>query len=113
MNEQAVQKVKIKKGDTVMVMTGRDRGKSGKVLSLQRDRGTVIIEKLNMIKRHTKPSAKNRQGGILEREAPLALSNVMLYCANCQKPVRVGVKALEDGRRVRLCKKCQEVIDKA
>lgn len=113
MNEQAVPKVKIKKGDTVMVMTGRDRGKSGKVLSLQRDRGTVIIEKLNMIKRHTKPSAKNRQGGILEREAPLALSNVMLYCANCQKPVRVGVKALEDGRRVRLCKKCQEVIDKA
>jgi large subunit ribosomal protein L24 len=113
MFNQAVQKVNIKKGDTVMVIAGRERGKSGKVLSLQRQNGTVIVEKLNIIKRHTKPSQKNRQGGILEREAPLALSNVMVYCANCQKPVRVGIKALEDGRRVRVCKKCQEVIDKA
>ncbi len=113
MFNQAVQKVNIKKGDTVMVIAGRERGKSGKVLSLQRQNGTVIVEKLNIIKRHTKPSQKNRQGGILEREAPLALSNVMVYCANCQKPVRVGIKALEVGRRVRICKKCQEVIDKA
>lgn len=113
MSEHAVQKVTFKKGDTVMVIAGRERGKSGKVLSLQRENGTLIVEKLNMIKRHTKPSSKNRQGGILEREAPVAISNVMLYCANCQKPVRVGIKVLEDGRRGRVCKKCREVIDKA
>jgi large subunit ribosomal protein L24 len=113
MSIQTVDKVKIKKGDTVMVIAGRERGKSGKVLSLHRDNGTIIVEKLNMIKRHTKPSQKNRQGGILEREAPLALSNVMFYCGNCQKPVRVGIKALDDGRRVRICRKCAEVVDKA
>lgn len=112
MSAQAVDKTKIKKGDTVMVVAGRERGKSGKVLSLHRETGRVLVEKLNMIKRHTKPSQKNRQGGILEREAPLSLSNVMLYCGNCQKPVRVGIKALEDGRRVRVCRKCDEVLDK-
>ncbi len=113
MDAQAVEKAKIKKGDTVMVIAGRERGKTGKVLSLQLTEGQVVVEKLNIIKRHTKPSQKTRQGGILEREAPLALSNVMLYCANCQKPVRVGIRLLEDGRRVRTCKKCKDIVEKA
>jgi large subunit ribosomal protein L24 len=106
-------KVKIKKGDTVMVIAGRERGKTGKVLSVQAANAKVVVEKLNMIKRHTKPSQKARQGGILEREAPIVLSNVMYFCANCQKPVRIGTKVLADGRRMRLCTKCKEVIEKA
>ena len=105
-------RTKIKKGDTVMVTTGRERGKSGKVLSLHLADGKVIVEKLNVIKRHTKPNQKVKQGGIIEREAPLALSNVMFLCGNCSKPVRLGIKILNDGRRVRVCKKCQEVIER-
>lgn len=111
MVEQAVSKTKLKKGDTVMIIAGRERGKTGKVLSLNLTEGKLTVEKLNIIKRHTKPSQRNRQGGILEREAPLVLSNVMLYCGSCQKPVRIGIKALEDGRRARICKKCKEVIE--
>lgn len=106
-------KNKIKKGDMVMVIAGRERGKTGKVLSLRHDDAKVVVEKLNMIKRHTKPSQKVRQGGILEREAPVAVSNVMYFCGNCQKAVRLGIKTLEDGRRVRFCKKCKDVIEKA
>lgn len=109
----ALVKTKIKKGDTVMVIAGRERGKTGKVLSLDLERGKVVVEKLHIIKRHTKPNQKNRQGGILEREAPVALSNVLLYCANCQKPVRVGIKLAEDGRRLRVCKKCRDTVEKA
>jgi large subunit ribosomal protein L24 len=105
-------KTQIKKGDTVMVMTGRERGKTGKVLSMSLENGKVIVEKLNVIKRHTKPNQKVKQGGIIEREAPLAIANVMFLCGNCNKPVRVGIKLLDDGRRVRICKKCQEVIER-
>jgi large subunit ribosomal protein L24 len=110
---EATAKSKIKKGDMVMVIAGRERGKTGKVLSLRHDDAKVVVEKLNMIKRHTKPSQKARQGGILEREAPVAVSNVMYFCGNCQKAVRLGIKTLEDGRRVRFCKKCKDVIEKA
>ena len=114
MPAQAVEKPKIRKGDTVMIVTGKERGKIGKVLTVLRDDGGhVTVEKLNIIKRHTKPSQKNRQGGILEREAPIALSNVMYYCASCDKPVRLGVKSLPDGRRVRICRKCKDVLEKA
>lgn len=112
MSGQVLEKSKIKKGDTVMVIAGRERGKTGKVLSLNLKDGKLIVEKLNIIKRHTKPSQKNRQGGILEREAPLSISNVMYLCANCNKPVRLGIRILNDGRRVRVCKKCNEVIEK-
>ena len=84
-------KTKIRKGDTVVVMTGRERGKSGKVLSVDTVTGKVLVEKLNMIKRHTKPNQKLRQGGILEREAPLAISNVMFLCPVTKKPTRLGI----------------------
>lgn len=111
MSQQARGKIRIRKGDRVMVIAGRERGKTGKVLALDPSAGKVTIEKLNIIKRHTKPSQKARQGGILEREAPMPLSNVMLYCGNCQKPVPIGIKQLEDGRRMRICRKCQEVLE--
>jgi large subunit ribosomal protein L24 len=105
-------KSKIKKGDTVMVISGRERGKTGKVLSLRPVEGKVTVEKLNIIKRHTKPSQKIRQGGIIEREAPMSLANVMFLCGNCNKATRLGIRILEDGRRVRVCRKCNEVVER-
>ena len=104
-------KTKIRKGDTVVVVTGRERGKSGKVLSVDTINGKVLVEKLNMIKRHTKPNQKLRQGGILEREAPLAISNVMFLCPVAKKPTLLGVKRQEDGRRARLSKKSKEIVE--
>ena len=111
MNVQALQKSRIRKGDTVVVIAGRDRGKSGKVLSVDPGAGKVVVEKLNMIKRHTKPNQKVKQGGILEREAPLAISNVMYLCPVTHKPTRLGVRTLADGRRVRFSKKSNEPVE--
>lgn len=104
-------KTKIRKGDTVIVTTGRERGKSGKVLSVDTVSGKVFVEKLNMIKRHTKPNQKLRQGGILEREAPMSISNVMFLCPVTKKPTRLGIKRQEDGRRIRLSKKSKETVE--
>jgi large subunit ribosomal protein L24 len=109
--KKATWKPKIKKGDTVMVIAGREQGKTGKILSVDPVAGKVVVERLNLIKRHTKPSQKAKQGGIIEREAPLAYSNVMYYNSNIQKPVRLGIKILEDGRRVRICRATKQVID--
>lgn len=107
-------KCRIKKGDTVMIMTGRERGKMGKVLHVNLQHGQVTVEKLNIVKRHTKPTQKNRQGGILEREAPLAISNVMPFCEAVQKPSRIRMKLLEGGGKVRVFQKApDEVMDKA
>ena len=107
-------KCRIKKGDMVMIMAGRERGKMGKVLQIHLRQGRVIVEKLNIVKRHTKPTQKNRQGGILEREAPLAISNVMPYCEAVQKPSRIRMKVLEGGQKVRVFQKApDEVMDKA
>jgi large subunit ribosomal protein L24 len=108
---EGLQKSRIRKGDTVVVMTGRDKGKSGKVLSVDLGAGRVVVEKINMIKRHTKPNQKVKQGGILEREAPLALSKVMFLCPVTQKPTRLGIRTLNDGRRVRFSKKSNELLD--
>ena len=101
----------VRKGDTVVVIAGKDRGKSGKVLSVLRLDRKVTVEKINIIKRHTKPNQQNRQGGILEREAPIHLSNVMLYCSTCQEPTRVGTMTLTDGSRVRVCRTCKQPIE--
>ena len=111
MNVDGLQKSRIRKGDTVVVMVGRDKGKSGKVLSVDLGAGRVVVEKINMIKRHTKPNQKVKQGGILEREAPLALSKVMFLCPVTQKPTRLGIRTLNDGRRVRFSKKSNEIVD--
>jgi large subunit ribosomal protein L24 len=102
----------VRRGDTVGVVTGKERGKRGKVLRVLRDSERVVVEHLNMIKRHQKPTQKLRQGGIIEREGPLALSNVLLVCGRCDRPVRVGVRVLNDGRKARVCKRCGESVDK-
>jgi large subunit ribosomal protein L24 len=101
----------VRKNDLVMVVTGKDKGKTGKVLRIAKKKDRLVVEKVNMIKKHVKPSQKTK-GGVMERENPIHISNVMVYCEKCSKPVRVGKKILEDGKKVRFCKKCAEVIDK-
>ena len=101
----------VKKNDTVMVVAGKDKGKTGKVLSINKKKDRLIVEKVNIIKRHVKPGQKTK-GGIMERESTIAVSNVMVYCEKCAKPVRLGSRLLEDGKKVRFCKKCGEVLDK-
>lgn len=108
---QVLQKSRIRKGDTVIVITGRERGKTGKVMSIDLRAGKVVVEKLNVIKRHTKPNQKAKQGGILEREAPLQVSNVMFFCPVTQKPTRIGMRTQVDGRRVRFSKKSNETLE--
>jgi large subunit ribosomal protein L24 len=102
----------VRRGDTVAVIAGRERGKRGKVLRVLGDKDRVVIEKVNMIKRHQRPTQKLRQGDIIEREGALALSNVLLVCGRCDKPARMGIKVLADGRKVRACKRCGEPVDK-
>ena len=103
--------MKIKKEDTVLVIVGKDKGKKGKVRQIMPKDNVLIIEGVNIIKRHMKPRGQARQAGIIEREAPLQISNVMLVCPKCNKPVRIQSKILEDGKRVRVCGKCDEVIN--
>ncbi len=100
----------IKKDDTVKVIAGKDKGKSGKVMRVIPKKDRAIVEKINMVKRHMRPSQQQRQGGILEKEAPIHVSNLMLICTKCTDPTRVGYKMIDD-RKVRYCKKCDEVID--
>jgi len=103
--------LKIKKNDKVIVISGKEKGKQGKILSLIPKKNRVIIERVNMIKRHMKPSRQYSQGGIIEKEGALHISKVMLVCPRCQKPSRISNHILDDGRKVRLCKRCKEVID--
>ena len=105
-------KIHIKKNDNVMVIKGKEKGKTGKVLRVLPEKQGAIVEKLNFIKRHVKPSQQMRQGGIIEKEAPLALSNLMVVCPKCNKPVRIGRNKLEDGKTVRACRKCGDILDK-
>jgi large subunit ribosomal protein L24 len=102
----------IKKDDIVQVTTGRERGKKGKVLALFPEEDRVTVEKLNMYKRHMKATAQNKQGGIMEKEGKIHMSNVLLVCDKCGKGVRAKKKKLEDGNCVRVCMKCGEVMDK-
>jgi len=103
----------IKRGDTVTVVSGKERGKRGKVLLVFPARGRVIVEKVNMIKKHQRPTQKLRQGGIIEREGSLHLSTVMVICPKCDRPARTGVQLLAEGKKVRVCKRCSEIVDKA
>lgn len=101
----------IKKEDTVVVVTGKERGKKGRVLRIIPKKERVLVEKVNMIKKHMKPNRQYSQGGIIELEGSLHISNVMLVCPRCSNATRIGNKILDSGKKVRLCKKCREVID--
>jgi large subunit ribosomal protein L24 len=113
-------KPKIKKDDNVEIIAGKDSGKRGKVLRVLPDQNRVLVEKLNMIKRHTKPRPAPRRsgsqqvipGGVIEREAPLHISNVQLVCPACGKPSRVGYRWNDDGSKVRICRRCEKDIDR-
>jgi large subunit ribosomal protein L24 len=113
-------KLKIKKDDNVQIIAGKDAGKHGKVLRVLPESNRVVVEKLNMIKRHTKPRPAPRSsgsqqvipGGVIEREAPLNISNVQLICPSCGKPSRVGYRENTDGNKVRVCRNCGKDVDK-
>ena len=103
----------IRKNDNVVVTTGKDRGKRGRVVRIVSDKNRLVVEGVNMMKRHTKANPqKNIKGGLVEREAPLHASNVQLVCPECGKPTLIGRKVLGDGRKVRVCRKCEGVVDK-
>lgn len=103
-------KTRIRKDDEVIVINGRDRGARGKVIRVLPQDGRVLVSKVNMVKRHTRQTQESK-GGIINREAPLAISNVQYFCPKCKTGVRLGVKVLEDERKVRTCRKCGEVLD--
>ncbi len=103
----------IRRNDNVQVITGKDRGKKGRVLRVIADKNRLVVEGINFVKRHTRPNpGRGVKGGILEKEAPLHASNVQLVCPECSAPPRIGHKVLEDGRKVRVCRKCEGVVDK-
>lgn len=101
----------LKKEDQVEVLSGKDKGRVGKILRVDPKTNKAIVEKVNMVKRHTKPNPANQQGGIMDKEAMLNLSNLKLICPKCAKTVRIGKKFLDDGSKVRVCKKCGEAVE--
>jgi large subunit ribosomal protein L24 len=103
----------VRKNDNVLVTTGKDRGKRGRVLKVLPAENRVVVEGVNIIKRHTKPNPQRQiKGGLVEREAPMHASNVQIVCPECGKATRIGRKVLGDGRKVRICRKCEGVVDK-
>ena len=103
--------MKIHKNDNVLIIAGKDRGKKGKVRKSLPDKDSVIVEGLNLNKRHSKTKGKTKQAGIIELEGPVNVSNVMVICNKCNKPARIGYRVLEDGKRARYCHNCSEIID--
>ena len=102
----------LKKGDHIKMLSGKDRGKTGRVLIVNPASQRVVVEGVQMIKRHTRPNPqRNIKGGIVEKEAPIHISNVALVCKDCKKHTRIGITQLSDGRRVRTCKKCGNTIE--
>jgi large subunit ribosomal protein L24 len=106
-----MKRMHVKKGDTVVVISGANKGKTGKVLAACPKDGRVIVENVNMVTKHVKPRGVGQQGGRVEKEGPLYASNVMLYCDKCKKGTRVAYKFLEDGTKARVCKKCGETFE--
>ena len=104
-------KMSIKKDDLVIVLSGKDKGKQGKVLSVMPKEGKVIVEKINMVSRHTKPRKQGDQGGIIEKEAPMYACKVQRVCPKCNKPTRPAHKLTADGNKVTVCKKCGATIE--
>jgi large subunit ribosomal protein L24 len=103
--------VQIRKNDSVMVITGKERGKTGKVLRVLPDKDAIIIERINLVKRHSKPRGPQQPGGIGEKEASIHVSNLMIMCDKCNAPVRVGKKVLSDGKKIRICRRCGEALE--
>jgi large subunit ribosomal protein L24 len=111
--DRASTNASIRKGDQVRVMTGRDKGKTGRVLAVNPYKRTVMVEHANIIKRHTRANpSKNVKGGIVEKEGTIQISNVLLVCVSCNKHTRVGHKTLPDGSKVRVCRRCDATLDK-
>jgi large subunit ribosomal protein L24 len=108
----SIVKLHVKKNDMVKIIAGKDQGKTGKVLRVFPAKGRVVVENINVVKRHTRPSQLNPEGGIIEKEAPLSISNVMLVCGSCNQATRTGIRLLEDCIISRYCKKCNESVDK-
>ena len=108
---RAKQHPAIKKDDKVIVRKGREKGRIGTVLKVEAEKRRAIVEKVNVIKRHTRPGGKSAKGGIIEKEASIHISNLMLICSKCAEPTRIGKRQLEDGSKVRACKKCGELLD--
>ena len=104
--------IKVKKNDKVKILNGRDRGKSGKVLFVDTKKMSVIVEGLNMAKKTRRPDQQNQKGGIIDIESPIQISNVLVICPKCSKTSRVSKKKLSDGKNVRICGKCGEILDK-
>lgn len=111
-SEVVKKKIHVKKGDMVQIISGKDAGKKGKILSVDLAKGRVIVEGANLVKKHTKPTQAKPQGGIVEMEAAIDSSNVMIYCPKCKRPVRISKKILGDDKKVRACSKCGEELDK-
>ena len=103
-------KTYLKKNDVVYARTGRDKGKKGKILEMIHEKNRAIVEGLNFVKRHARPTQANPQGGLVQKEASLHISNLALFCATCSKPVRVAFKVLDDGQKQRVCRKCGEAL---
>lgn len=103
--------LKLRKNDNVMIIAGKERGTTGKILRVLSEKDRAIIERLNLVKRHTKPRGPQQPGGILEKEASIHVSNLMLMCDRCNAPIRFGHKVLGDGKKVRICRRCGETID--
>ena len=101
----------IRKNDNVLVIAGKDKGKKGKVRRVDPKHERITVEGINMIKKHARATGRVRQAGVIEREDPIHVSSVALLCGRCNRPARVGFRVLEDGKRVRICRSCQEVID--
>ncbi|MBI5250959.1 MAG: 50S ribosomal protein L24 [Desulfomonile tiedjei] len=101
----------IRKNDKVKVLSGKEKGRQGRVLKVIKEKGAALVERLNFVKRHTRAGKVGQQGGIIEKEAPIRLSKLMVVCPKCSKPTRTGTRVLDDGTRVRYCKKCSEQLE--
>ncbi len=107
-------KIRLKKNDIIIVRKGKDKGKTGKVLVVFPEKNRVIVERINFLKQFIRPDrSKNVQGGIMEKEAPIQISNLLLYCTECEKGVRIKQKTLEDGSKIRVCGKCETSLEKS
>lgn len=103
---------KLRKNDNVEVVAGKEKGKRGRIIAVMSVKERILVESLNLVKKHMRPTAQSKEGGILEKEGPLHISNVMLVCPKCDKATRIGSSILDGGRKVRVCRRCGEAVDK-